>query len=1116
MATDLSKIQADLQRKLSKARPVVAMVEKGELKILSDAEQKLIDMYPKWTAALEEVRAGKVPRMLTGGDPQSSQQDNKTPQKKSNGTAAVAVSSGHSAASNEDDEDADDMGPLFMMVARELLSAEDQSPKQRKALLENHVASLVSTSTKSLTAAKKEFDRVAELRTEIRAGRIERPSKAQLTKVMTYETLKKEVQRWTENVKSQQAFVREGIEDAVRRLEAGGGGDVDVDRTDDEVDAGGDSAEDDDDASSHESTPEAEQPSQNTEAAAQDEEVVAPVEVERDVTPEVASKPVIPPPSKQEESEEEDDEEEEEAEQPAGDDDDDDNMFGGFDSVFSVEKQKKQAKKEKATLPAAASPQSAPTAVVVTAQLEEAEVEPAAVVEPPKKKEIDWSELKCQKNKPRLADLVAAAQAEAARDASPSASNGKASPNVGKPEAPLEFLHLDIGSGQGSTQSKKSLSSGGKKQTAGTAPSQSPVVSAMMSVVSARVTKELRYALTNPLVHVRVCSNPSDAFTWCVNVSPSDGPLSGVIVPLRMTFTPQYPLAPPLLYSLVDIPHPNIITVGSQRNTLCLEHTTADAWDPATRAYSLLVHLETFFSEENFQGEKKSQAAMFASKIKFARRDCSRFIAADGSSHSPANPEPAASLWNGPFLTLPNKVSSGSLVGPGSYAWGHRFAIGGTLPFHSMNAQLLGTAIAGGRVDLVLFQKTESAGDSVVSFRFGDGVVTTSEQLGATNDEKNTNRTTVATWDSGLLALESTLQIQLHLKKAPFSAKLLSGNDTLATVELPASTVAVRPIIVLDSGANRLRCQFSLNEDLPSAAAPSADANADAEPLQCFLTLAAPDEAVLGPYVEVISRSKAGFVPTEVNCIHDEVVSVKAIDQVRHRTRVSGRRIDGMIPLCLDADHTRRSIPELKKQLMRLARNPSASTLYDPPFRASAALFIIPAALNDVVRQIQKIVANVPKTSAAAKASEVSDLVVLYARLLHTFAVLASQTPTMATEAATLAAPSSGHILAWSHLLDASWPEILRLSLQADGVVLDNAEGSFQKYHKGRRLGFLVGAALTHAMRTTSIQRLAEDLSSRSGQPAADVLSTVVPELFNATRVNTWDGVEEWVGVSFM
>lgn len=63
---DLVDIQRDLRKKLDKAKPVVALVEKGELRVLSESEERLVTMYPKWLAALDEVKAGKLP-VLYGG-----------------------------------------------------------------------------------------------------------------------------------------------------------------------------------------------------------------------------------------------------------------------------------------------------------------------------------------------------------------------------------------------------------------------------------------------------------------------------------------------------------------------------------------------------------------------------------------------------------------------------------------------------------------------------------------------------------------------------------------------------------------------------------------------------------------------------------------------------------------------------------------------------------------------------------------------------------------------------------------------------------------------------------------------------------------------------------------
>lgn len=1087
---DLSAIQADLQRKIHKARPVVTMVESGELKVLSEAEQRQVSMYPSWLAALEEVKAGRMPNLQQPSNNASSPDSAKVR------GAPSDVSNIENASTTSESSDTFLLS-VFRSVAGEIRADEDQSPKRRKALIDAQVKSLVST--KQLTSATKEFDRVSELRTDIRSGRIERPSKSQLSKVQTFDVLKREVQQWKEYVKQQQDKVRRGIEEAIRKLDLG---------IVDEVTEEG--------ARADESVAECDVQSETSSASSPEHASVADVSVDatdikedivvEEIALEVAAPEPAPPVVPTAESS---DEEEEEEDVPAGDDEDDDDMFGGLDSVFSVSKQKKAAKKAK--VESAPTPVAKPVEVAVevaqVADDEEERQESDEVVDadvPPVRKEIDWSKLKYKKNRRSLADVQAELEYNAEKRNALAAAAVAARVAAEKLN---EFLYLDVSS---KVPSRATTSKAGHRV-------ESPTSAG--SAGFARAQKELQIALQDPIPFVRVASLNDNASVWCVNVSPAEGPLAGCIIPLRLTFPLLYPLLPPVLTSLVDLPHPQCLnSAGGHRNVLSLPLTTPEGWDAAVGVQAILSQLGSLFDDQHFLKAKKS-FNNFEAKIRFARRDCSRFVAVDGSSHCPDAPFPAISLWNGPFVPAPKKVQSGGFIaGPATLAWGHRFVQPGSA------AAAFGLEVKGQsesiRIELDAFSSLQGPKCCTLVVCPYKGTAQWSFEAEDTSEDKITFAPLVQPHDGVWIALDFTSA----------TCRLWATGATAweASIPLKTGVVAIRPTIVIEDKAS-LRCAFHINEPLSTFGAitpPVAQGSPSTKqvaasptgelPLCCFVSMATQAESVLGPHVEVVKRIKGGFIPVEVHCSVDEMLSVNAVEQVRNKPKLlGGRRIDGVIPLCLDVNNAKRALPDVKKHLMRLARNPDASTLYEPPFRTPSALLILPAAMNDVVKHIAKAIGT-----TKVNIQQVERLVRLYTQLLHTFAAVIADTWAAASndlESLAASPPSSGHVLAWSHILGTSWPEVLRAALHADGVALVASEETFNAFNKTKRTCFLIGAALTRAMRTTSIQRLAEDLGSRGGNPCDDVLRDTVPSLCaSLNHITTWDALEEWVGVSFM
>lgn len=1133
MSMDLIDLQRDLRRKIDKAKKIMQLVDSGDLKVLSDKEQQMIDLYPKWVQDLEEVKQGRVPQ------PRGAAQGGVTA-----GGAATAAAGDRSGASRvqapieeatgslEEDLDEDEEYSRAATLALSTATA-----KARKTYIESFVASKVSL--KELNSAAKQFDDVSELRRDILNGTIPNPSKGQLRKIATYEEVKKRLQFQKETVRSQQDAVRSRLLETIEIIEA-------------EADC---EEETEDEAEGEEVVGEGELeagvvclPGVEGVAATEDctadasvrsiggsyveaKDIGSPVDEEVNDIPqspvaevEATIRRAAAEASQQatvtDKAEDEDDVDEEEEEEPAVEGDDEDDMFG-FGAVFSVAKQKKLAKEVQAAKAASTIPQVADEAAPVAQPDAAAEAEeisqPTCDVVTAAPKEIDWSELKYKKFRPKLTFTapVAAPPVAAPPTASPGESTApEAVPAAGGAPAPLDFLTLEINDDKPAyTVAKKQPAAaapkGKKGPTAKAIEMMSPVTNQLAVAAQQRVQRDLIHCYKNPLVNVRVSPLGDDILTWCVNVAPFDGPLSGVIVPLRMKFSDMYPMVPPVLYSLVDIPHPNVITAGSQRHALCMEHTGASTWEPSCGAHSILRQLQNFFSDEAFERAKKA-LQQYSTKIKFARQDCSRFEAQDGSNHSPSFPSPALPLINGPFASSSSiKVFGGAIHGPGQFQWKHCYARSGSHRFR-VKAQFGGGAVDGEVVLLFSTSSTTEATSNSIVVDLKTGAVSTNK---------------VASGDPLPRAVLDSLDLDFLVDFSKRKVSVLAnGSECLVQIAFPdEESSCVRPVFSLRTKNAAVTTMFSVTSrsiwrwsesavgEAPLAIAATdgfAPLTFDENEPHCFVSLSNARESILGVHVEVLARSKSNYFPTELRCSVGEFISVKAFEQLRARHQAFGRTFDGMIPLCFESTQVEKSISELKRQLTRLARNPSASVLYEPPFKAASAVAILPIAMTDTARFAVR----------SAMKGQVSDVVAsarLYMMLLRSFALLVTSNDEVRKEAinsATLAERSATTLLALSHFLDTPWPEVVRSALRIEFQGTD--ETAFKKLSKSKRQILLGSAALAKATRTTTVNRLLEELSSNDGMGPKEMVDGIVRVFtIDIPKVNSWESMEEFLGV---
>lgn len=121
-----------------------------------------------------------------------------------------------------------------------------------------------------------------------------------------------------------------------------------------------------------------------------------------------------------------------------------------------------------------------------------------------------------------------------------------------------------------------------------------------------------------------------DIFTWHVNIRPTDGVYVGVYFHLIMQFPVNYPAKPPTVKICTPISHPNVFSNGFICLSMLRPHTSAQAyegWSSAYSATSVCLQLQSFLF-----AEKIDQVGGYQANARFNMISDERWIYAANSS----------------------------------------------------------------------------------------------------------------------------------------------------------------------------------------------------------------------------------------------------------------------------------------------------------------------------------------------------------------------------------------------------------------------------------------------------------------------------------------------------
>jgi hypothetical protein len=594
------------------------------------------------------------------------------------------------------------------------------------------------------------------------------------------------------------------------------------------------------------------------------------------------------------------------------------------------------------------------------------------------------------------------------------------------------------------------------------------------------------------------------------------------------------------------------------KNALCLNHTASSSWHPRFGVYSILSQLQSVFSDENFSKAKMSLGDAFRGQLNVCRAQLSRYRCAV-TGHQPESPRPNVPLFNGPFAASDaGRLRAGALHGAGKFRWLHRYQLqpgavhtfsilvehgGCTVTLQDPSDDSLQwvfetTAGSGGR----LLSPPESiaavsASNKINATRSGSPARDGSQRRSSPQPKGEGGSSKPGGGCSGSLITFTFTASRLNVS---IDGKPCSGDGVSLA---PATTI--QPTIYVQSNKDIISCAFAVDSSTTTSSSPagwnpfltstsSAVASSSTSlPRCCYVSLASEADDVLGLVVEIPDRygssssGGVGGLPTEASIvleggdanIGDALVGARAFDGLRGKQKW-GRRFDGLIPLLLDAKNSSRALPELKRQVTLMCRNPAASAAYTPPYKPSNATVIFPLVLSSVVRTACR---NVTVDTRHAFS--------VYTRVLQCFAALVLDAPQIAVDAARMiAAPdaSSGVIFALSPLLEHPWPAIVEMALRSELKDIAAARGEtgsataaatnsdseiFSSIPRARRKLFSLAAAFARALRRTSVMKLLQELTDHAGDSSPEAAAEVLAAT-ELPAVSSWDGLCSMLGVN--
>jgi hypothetical protein len=552
-------------------------------------------------------------------------------------------------------------------------------------------------------------------------------------------------------------------------------------------------------------------------------------------------------------------------------------------------------------------------------------------------------------------------------------------------------------------------------------------------------------------------------------------------------------------------------------------------WSPAYGAFSVLSQLQGFFAEENFAKlEKTLGSKVFALRVKSCRiaiANCTN----PSVGHTPERPVPAVPVFNGPMRHAPEAVMlrQGAIrcraAGEGN-AWRHSYATGGTHRFRATirkGGAVIGVTLEGEREDLSQLGKTDGswAVDTVTGSLWCGG----EERKVDDAAKRYFPLPTASTVDVTVKPAEGTIEFAIHGGAVRYLVDKIdsTGPFTPAYCLLTAQAAAEFAFYVAgaaipapstppqaaeeNSDADGGSGSGSSAAVSPSTSAPPA-ASRPSTQVRCAVTFATTaDGAVLCLGIEVTKRHRT-FLPAEMHSTAT-YVALDAFPKIAGQRSPSGYRFDFALPLLLDSAHSARALPQLRKALSVMCRNPLASTMYDPPFRPQLACAVFAELLRGVIRD-----------AVHAKTPDYKEAFVLYCRLAQAFAALAAESPAIVTEAqGTIAMGecSSTVVFAMSTIVDVAWPEVVKQALKVEFAGREPTTDVEAFALLKRSLPkLLVGGAMARSVRFASLPRAVESLGAQSGGPSAEILDEFEAAIATKHAVDSWEALCDFYGVS--
>jgi hypothetical protein len=370
-------------------------------------------------------------------------------------------------------------------------------------------------------------------------------------------------------------------------------------------------------------------------------------------------------------------------------------------------------------------------------------------------------------------------------------------------------------------------------------------------------------------------------------------------------------------------------------------------WSSGYTVESILLQLQNLMEQEQFNGPKKDYGNDFAKLLRDAHNAADKYTHAE-LGHSKATPWPPIATFNGPFADGKSVYvddAAGAVTCKDTDNW--HFAR--CEPTSSVDSTHTFRAVICSEGPCRLGFSSSSCNSKTPFGEDDDGVCLDQDgQLLVCGVGSNAS-VRFGQWD----VVECSVDYDEGCIK--FAVNGTPIDESVSLADNPALKYPLCPALAIKAPcAVELQLFGSQTELLTCTAAAASPRTEDQ--LCCFFrkTRLGEDDCVLGIGVHV-EREKATI--KELTSSWD-LLSQSAFTEDKVRRGPNGDKFEFFLPLPFGEDHCTKAMKTIQTTLIGMSRDPSASTLYTPPFRPAMATKLMPKLMSSMFSSLQRVLQN--------------------------------------------------------------------------------------------------------------------------------------------------------------